>query len=68
MCSEMFISSKRQQSLIDQGYPFQITHLEVDKFKLDFETSGELLELLEKVLLADESQDEETIRYGSRRT
>lgn len=65
--TEMYFSSKRQQFLIDQGYAFKvITHLEgMDKAKLDFETKDEQLELLKKVLAADESQAEETIEMDA---
>jgi len=60
---EMFYSQKRQQFLIDQGYAFKvITHLEgMQNAKLHYSTRREQLELLERVLAADESQASETL-------
>ncbi|KAK0541409.1 DNA repair helicase RAD25 [Tilletia horrida] len=56
--SEMFYSTKRQQFLIDQGYAFRvITHLAgmEDLPELVYRTQPEQVELLQSVLIANES-------------
>jgi DNA excision repair protein ERCC-3 len=56
---EMFYSTKRQQFLIDQGYSFKvITHLDGldDLPELVYKTRTEQIELLNGVLLANESE------------
>ncbi|KAN0061471.1 DNA repair helicase RAD25 [Thecaphora frezii] len=56
--SEMFYSTKRQQFLIDQGYAFRvITHLVgmEDMPGLVYKTQAEQIELLQSVLIANES-------------
>jgi DNA excision repair protein ERCC-3 len=56
---EMYYSTKRQQFLIDQGYAFKvITHLEgMDKLPdLVYKTRDEQIELIQSVLLANESE------------
>lgn len=65
---EMFYSSKRQQFLIDQGYAFKvITELpELESMPdLVYSTQKEQLELLQSVLLANETDaDEEDIHVA----
>ncbi|PWN47226.1 putative SSL2-DNA helicase [Violaceomyces palustris] len=56
--SEMFYSTKRQQFLIDQGYAFRvITHLvgQEDMPGLVYKSQAEQIELLQSVLIANES-------------
>lgn len=56
--SEMFYSTKRQQFLIDQGYAFRvITHLVgmEDMPGLVYKSQAEQIELLQSVLIANES-------------
>ncbi|PWY96895.1 putative SSL2-DNA helicase [Testicularia cyperi] len=56
--SEMFYSTKRQQFLIDQGYAFRvITHLVgmEDMPGLVYRSQAEQIELLQSVLIANES-------------
>ncbi|RDB26079.1 putative DNA repair helicase ercc3 [Hypsizygus marmoreus] len=56
---EMFYSTKRQQFLIDQGYAFKvITHLDglENLPDLVYRTRDEQIELLQSVLLANESE------------
>lgn len=58
---EMYYSTKRQQFLIDQGYAFKvITHLDglTDMPDLVYKTRDEQIELLQSVLLANESEAE----------
>jgi DNA excision repair protein ERCC-3 len=55
----MFYSTKRQQFLIDQGYAFKvITHLDGLESLPDlvYKTRDEQIELLQSVLLANESE------------
>lgn len=55
---EMFYSTKRQQFLIDQGYAFKvITHLDGldDLPDLVYKTRDEQIELIQSVLIANES-------------
>eukprot|EP00186_Timspurckia_oligopyrenoides_P004765 CAMPEP_0182443506 /NCGR_PEP_ID=MMETSP1172-20130603/2223_1 /TAXON_ID=708627 /ORGANISM="Timspurckia oligopyrenoides, Strain CCMP3278" /LENGTH=909 /DNA_ID=CAMNT_0024638811 /DNA_START=55 /DNA_END=2784 /DNA_ORIENTATION=+ len=61
---EMYYSSKRQQFLVDQGYAFKvITHLDgMDSVPdLEYTTREEQLELLQQVLIADDSEANERI-------
>ncbi|KIS68028.1 putative TFIIH/NER complex ATPase/helicase subunit SSL2 [Mycosarcoma maydis] len=56
--AEMFYSTKRQQFLIDQGYAFRvITHLVgmTDMPGLVYKSQAEQIELLQSVLIANES-------------
>ncbi|KAH7884672.1 P-loop containing nucleoside triphosphate hydrolase protein [Phlebopus sp. FC_14] len=56
---EMFYSTKRQQFLIDQGYAFKvITHLDgLENLEdLVYRTKDEQIELIQSVLLANESE------------
>lgn len=56
--SEMYYSTKRQQFLIDQGYAFRvITHLTGQEKLPDlvYRTQAEQIELLQSVLIANES-------------
>ncbi|KAM6504261.1 DNA helicase [Amanita muscaria] len=56
---EMYYSTKRQQFLIDQGYAFKvITHLDGigELSDLAYKTRDEQIELLQSVLLANESE------------
>ncbi|KAF9003082.1 P-loop containing nucleoside triphosphate hydrolase protein [Cyathus striatus] len=58
---EMYYSTKRQQFLIDQGYAFKvITHLDglENMPDLVYKTRDEQLELIQSVLLANESEAE----------
>ncbi|EKM78663.1 hypothetical protein AGABI1DRAFT_121098 [Agaricus bisporus var. burnettii JB137-S8] len=58
---EMYYSTKRQQFLIDQGYAFKvITHLDglTEMPDLVYKTRDEQIELLQSVLLANESEAE----------
>lgn len=58
---EMFYSTKRQQFLIDQGYAFKvITHLDgLDTLPdLVYKSQSEQIELMQSVLLANESAAE----------
>jgi len=58
---EMYYSTKRQQFLIDQGYAFKvITHLDglTNMPDLVYKTRDEQIELLQSVLLANESEAE----------
>lgn len=65
---EMYYSAKRQQFLIDQGYAFKvITNLEgfSETSGLVYETQKEQLELLQSVLLANETDaDDEEIEVA----
>jgi DNA excision repair protein ERCC-3 len=57
---EMFYSTKRQQFLIDQGYSFKvITDLPTQIDNLAFSKKEEQIELLAKILAADESEGKE---------
>ncbi|EFY98809.1 hypothetical protein MHUMG1_06054 [Metarhizium humberi] len=61
---EMYFSSKRQAFLVDQGYAFKvITQLaNIEKTPgLAFATAGERRELLQKVLVENESMEDEDI-------
>ncbi|GAA95510.1 uncharacterized protein L969DRAFT_15430 [Mixia osmundae IAM 14324] len=60
-CEEMYYSTKRQQFLIDQGYAFKvITQLKgiEDMEDLVYKSKSEQIELLQSVLLANESEAE----------
>ncbi|ROT40174.1 Rad3 protein [Sodiomyces alkalinus F11] len=62
--SEMYYSSKRQAFLVDQGYAFKvITSLNnIDKTEnLAFATAAERRELLQKVLVENESVNDEEV-------
>ncbi|SNX85648.1 probable SSL2 - DNA helicase [Melanopsichium pennsylvanicum] len=73
--SEMFYSTKRQQFLIDQGYAFRvITHLVgmEDLPGLVYKSQAEQIELLQSVLIANESDadlgsDLQGTEFGSAR-
>jgi len=66
----MYYSTKRQQFLIDQGYAFKvITHLDGIKEmpNLVFDTKAKQIELLQSVLLANETEADvgTDIRFGT---
>ena len=58
---EMFYSAKRQQFLIDQGYAFKaVTHLtDLDTANLGLSSKTEQLEVLSRVLQADDREGNE---------